>query len=266
MPTYHCTRFYDENINRQENVFNLTKFKNYIQNEFTNENETASVFSKISEKPIIPKGTLCEIDGVKVRFAGKTGNNCTYHNTCNLTIKQKANYLYYRWLDKQFEDIFKEKEKNEQKIKDGETELVDIFKKYSYLPKKDPIKAIILSKENNLKLMQEIYKTAQKLYENKKITNTVQQRFLINKIFNSNAYLSKFSELDFFEQVKLLVDIITVLFKSNVSNCGQILDLGDDIEKRIGDFHKTVEIKYSFSIIKESITGFKTKKIKVCEK
>ena len=266
VPTYHCTRFYDENINRQENVFNLTKFRNYIQNEFTNENEIASVFSKISEKPIIPKGTLCEIDGVKVRFAGKTGNNCAYHNVCNLTIKQKANYLYYRWLDKQFDDIFKEKEKNEQKIKDGETVLVDIFKKYSYLSKKDPKKAIILSKENNLKLMQEIYKTAQKLYENKKITNTVQQRFLINKIFNSNVYLSKFSELDFFEQVKLLVDIITVLFKSNVSNCGQILDLGDDIEKKINDFHKTVEIKYNFSIIKESITGFKTKKIKVYEK
>ncbi len=274
VPTYHCTRFYDKNIGLQEKVFNLKKFNNYIKEEFTTENEIASVFSKISEKPIIPKGTLCEIDGVKVRFAGKTGNNCTYHNVCNLTIKQKANYLYYRWLDKQFDDIFKEREKNEQKIKDGETELVDIFKKYSYLPKKDPKIAIILSKENNLKLMQEIYKTVQKLHEDKKITNTVQQRFLINKIFNSNAYLSKFSELDFFEQVKLLVDIITVLLKSNVSNSGQILDLGVDIEKKkdknyktsISDFHKAVEIKYSFSIIKESITGFKTKKIKVYEK
>ena len=275
VPIYHCAKFYDENINYQYKVFNLKKFKNYIQEEFTAENETASIFSKISEKPIIPIGTLCEVDGVKVRLAGKTGNNCTYHNTCNLTIKQKDNYLYYRWLDKQFENIFKEKEKNEQKTKNGDAELVDIFKKYSYLPKNNPNKAIILSKENNLKLMEEIYKTVQKLYEDKKVTNTVQKRFLIDNNFNLSAYLSKFSELDFFEQVKLLSDIITVLIKSNVSNSGKILDLGVNIEKKedknkletsISDFHKSVEIKYSFSIIKQSITGFNTKKIIVYKK
>ena len=215
------------------------------------------------------------IDGVKVRFAGKTGNSCTYHNVCNLTIKQKDNYLYYRWLDRQFEDIFKEKEKNEQKIKNGDTELVDIFKKYSYLPKNNPNKAIILSKENNLKLMEEIYITVQKFYEDKKITNTVQKRFLINSDFNLSVYLSKFSELDFFEQVKLLSDIITVLLKSNVSNQGKILEFGVDLEKKkdknktetsIADFKKSTEIKYSFSIIKQSITGFKTKKIAIYEK
>ena len=191
------------------------------------------IFSKIAEKPIIPVGTLCEVDGVNVRLTGKTNNECIYHNTCDFTIKQKDNYLYYRWLDKQFEDIFKEKEKNDEKIRnDKNSELVDIFKKYSYLPKNDSKKAIILSKENNLKLMEEIYATIQKMFKEKKITSTVQQRFLIKNGFNSSAYLSKFSELDFFKQVELLIAFIRVLLKSNVSNQGKILDLGRDIEKK----------------------------------
>ncbi len=272
VPIYHCTQFYDEKTNDGK-IFNLEKFRKYISENFTNENITASIFSKIAKKPIIPVGTLCEVDGVKVRLAGKSAENCVYHNTCNLTLIHKDNYLYYRWLDKQFDDIFKEKEKNEEKIKKGQnSELVDIFKKYSYLPKNNSSKAIILSKENNLKLMAEIYDIVQKLFEDMKVTTTVQQRFLIENKFDSSAYLSKFSELDFFNQVELLIAFIRVLLKSDVSNKGKILDLGCDIEKKknkdelktsVSDFHKTVEIKYSFSITKESVTGFKTKKTTV---
>lgn len=276
VPIYHCSQFYDEKINQDSKVFNLEKFKKYISETFTNENTKASIFSKIAEKPIIPVGTLCEVDGVKLRLAGKTGENCVYHNTCNLTLKQKDNYLYYRWLDKQFEDIFKEKEKNDEKIKKGlNSELVDIFKKYSYLPKNNSKKAIILSRENNLKLMEEIYEIVQKLFENKKVTVTVQQRFLINNNFDSSAYLSKFSKLDFFNQLELLIAFIRILLKSDVSNQGKILDLGCDVEKKknkddlktsVSDFHKTVKIKYNFSVIKESTTGFKTKKTTVFKK
>ena len=276
VPIYHCSQFYDVKINQDGKVFNLAKFRKYISESFTTENTTAYIFSKIAEKPIIPVGTLCEVDGVNVRLTGKTNNECIYHNTCDFTIKQKDNYLYYRWLDKQFEDIFKEKEKNDEKIKnDKNSELVDIFKKYSYLPKNDSKKAIILSKENNLKLMEEIYTTIQKMFKEKKITSTVQQRFLINNNFDSFVYLSKFSELDFFKQVELLIAFIRVLLKSNVSNQGKILDLGRDIEKKknkddartaIIDFKKNVEIQYSFCIIKESTTGFKTKKTTVFKK
>lgn len=283
VPIYDCSQFYDEKINGGK-IFNLEKFRKYISlrkdtsENFTNENTTAYIFSKIAKKPIIPVGTLCEVDGVKVRLAGKTNKSCVYHNTCNLTLKHKDNYLYYRWLDKQFEDIFKEKEKNDEKINKGlNSELVDIFKKYSYLPKNNSSKAIILSKENNLKLMAEIYEIVQKLFENKKVTTTVQQRFLINNNFDLSLYLSKFSALDFFKQVDLLIAVIKVLLKSDVSNQGKILDLGLDIENKkdkdkgdlktsVGDFSKTVEIKYNFSVIKESITGFKTKKITVFKK
>lgn len=279
VPIYHCTQFYDEKINDGK-VFNLEKFRKYISESFKTENTTASIFSKIAKKPIIPVGTLCEVDGVKVRLAGKTKGSCVYHNTCNLTLKQKDIYLYYRWIDKQFEDIFKEKEKNDKKIKEGQnSELVDIFKKYSYFPKNNSKKAIILSRENNSKLMEEIYETAQRLFDNKKVTTTVQQRFLINNNFNSSAYLSKFSELDFFKQVELLVAFIRVLLKSDVSNQGKILDLGCEIDKKkdkdqdkcdfrtaLGDFNKTVEIKYNFSVIKELTTGFKTKKTTVFKK
>lgn len=276
VPIYHCSQFHDEKINQDSKVFNLEKFRNYISESFTTENTTASIFSKIAQKPIIPVGTLCEVDGVKLRLAGKTGDNCVYHNTCNLTLRNKDNYLYYRWLDKQFEDIFKEKEKNDEKIKKGlNSELVDIFKKYSYLPKNNSKKAIILSKENNLKLMEEIYEIVQKLFENKKVTVTVQQRFLINNNFDSSTYLSKFSELDFFNQLELLIAFVKILLKSDVSNQGKILDLGCDIEKKknkeqlktsVSDFRKTVEIKYNFSVIKESTTGFKTKKTIVFKK
>ena len=270
VPIYHCSQFYDEKINQDSKIFNLEKFRKYISESFTTENTAASIFSKIAKKPIIPVGTLFEVDGVKVRLAGKTGENCVYHNTCEFTIKQKENYSYYRWLDKQFEDIFKEKEKNDEKIKKGENSgLVDIFKKYSYLPKNNSKKAIILSKENNLKLMQEIYTTVRKLYDDNKITTTVKNRFLINNNFDLPAYLSKFRELDFFKQAELLIAFIRVLLKSNVSNAGKILDLGRDIEKKnneaklmtsINSFVKSVDIKYSLSIIKESVTGFKTKK------
>lgn len=270
VPIYHCSEFYDEKINQDSKVFNLEKFKKYILERFTTENTTASISSKIAKKPIIAVGTLCEIDGVKVRLAGKSAENCIYHNTCNLTLKQKDNYLYYRWLDKQFENIFIEKEKNAEKIKKCEnSNLVDIFKKYSYFPKNNSKKAIILSKENNFKLMKEIYETVQKLFENKKVTTTVQQRFLLNDNFDLSAYLSKFSELDFFKQVELLIAFIRTLLKSNVSNQGKILDLGCDTQKKknkdeirtaIIDFCKNVEIKYSFSIVKESVTGFKTRK------
>ena len=285
VPIYHCSQFYDEKINQDSKVFNLAKFRKYISERFTTENTTASIFSKISEKPIIPVGTLCEVDGVKVRLAGKTNDRCVYHNICELTLKQKTNYMYYRWLDKQFEDIFKEKEKNDEKIKKGlNSELVDIFKKYSYLPKNDSKKAIILSRENNLKLMEEIYSTVQKLFENKKVTTTVQQRFLINNNFDLSAYLSKFSELDFFKQIELLIAVMTVLLKSNVSNQGKILELGidnekkkeknknknkkdvDDVRTSVGQFTKNLEINYSFSIVRESTTGFKTKKITVFKK
>jgi len=143
------------------------------------------------------------------------------------------------------------------------------------LPKTNSKKAIILSKENNLKLMGEIYEIVQKLFEHKKVTTTVQQRFLINNNFDSSAYLSKFSELDFFKQIELLIAILKVLLKSDVSNQGKILDLGCEIEKKknkddlktsVSDFHKTVEIKYNFSIIKESTTGLKTKKTIVFKK
>lgn len=270
VPIYHCSQFYDEKINQDSKVFNSEKFKKYISERFTTENTSASISSKIAKKPIIPVGTLCEIDGVKVRLAGKTGKNCLYHNTCNLTLKQKDNYLYYRWLDKQFEDIFIEKGKNAEKIKNDEnSDIVVIFKKYSYLPKNNSKKAIILSKENNLKLMKEIYETVQKLFENKKVTTTVQQRFLLDNNFDLTTYLSKFSELDFFKQIELLVAFIRILLKSNVSNQGKILDLGCDTQKKknkdeirtaIIDFCKNVEIKYSFSIVKESVTGFKTRK------
>ncbi len=263
-------------INQDSKVFNSEKFKKYISESFTTENTTASIFPKIAKKPIIPIGTLCEIDGVKVRLAGRTGNNCVYHNTYNLTLKQNDNYLYYQWLDKQFEDIFKEKEKNDEKIKKGQnSDLVDIFKKYSLFPKNDSKKAIILSKENNLKLMEEIYKTVQKQFENRKITTTVQHRFLINGKFNLAEYLTRFEKLDYFEQIKLLVAFITILLKSNVSNCGKILDLDVNLEKKkdknetktaIIDFFKTSEIKYNFSFISESITGFKTNKIVVFNK
>lgn len=285
VPIYHCIQFYDEKINQDGKIFNLEKFRKYISENFTSENTNTSVFSKISKNPIIPVGTLCDIDSVKVRLAGKTNDRCVYHNTCNLTLKQKANYLYYRWLDKQFEDIFKEKEKNDEKIKKGlNSELVDIFKKYSYLPKNNSKKAIILSSENNLKLMEEIYATVQKLFENKKVTTTVQQRFLIKNNFDQSAYLSKFSELDFFKQIELLIAIMTVLLKSNVSNQGKILDLGidnekkkeknknknkkdvDDVRTSVGEFTKNLEINYSFSIVRESTTGFKTKKITVFKK
>ena len=110
-------------INQDSKVFNSEKFKKYISESFTTENTTASIFPKIAKKPIIPIGTLCEIDGVKVRLAGRTGNNCVYHNTYNLTLKQNDNYLYYQWLDKQFEDIFKEKEKNDSIIQERYNEL-----------------------------------------------------------------------------------------------------------------------------------------------
>lgn len=143
------------------------------------------------------------------------------------------------------------------------------------MPKNDSKKATVLSRENNLKLMEEIYETVQKLFEDMKVTTTVQQRFLINNNFDSFAYLSKFSELDFFNQVELLIAFIRVLLKSDGSNQGKILDLGCDIEKKknkddlktsVSDFHKTVKIKYNFSVIKESTTGFKTKKTIVFKK
>ena len=271
VPIYHCSQFYDQNINQDNKDFNSEKFSKYIQERFKKENEnlTASIFSKIAKNPIIPVGTLCEVDGVRVRLAGKTNDRCLYHNTCNLTLKQKDNYLYYRWLDKKYKDIFDDKAKNDEKINKGEnSDLVDIFKKHSLYPKNNSKKAIILSKENNLKLMKEIYETVQKLFENKKVTTTVQLRFLLNNNFDLSGYLSKFSELDFFKQVELLMAFITVLLKSDVSNQGQILELGHDTEKKkhIVDFSRAVEIEYCFSIIKESVTGFKTKKYIVFNK
>lgn len=278
VPIYCCSQFYDEKINKDSKVFNLEKFSKYISESFKKKNIQASIFSKIAKKPIIPVGTLCEVDGVRVRLAGKTGENCTYHNTCNLSLKQKDNYLYYRWLDKQFEEISLDDKNNNDKIKNGETnKIVDIFEKFTKKIERDKHfkNSAVSLKERNIKLMKEIYETVQKLFENKKITTTVQQRFLLNNNFDSTGYLSKFSKLDFIKQVELLMAFIRTLLKSDVSNQGKILDLGKDADKKknkdksrtaINDFAKSVEIKYSFTIIKESVTGFKTKKYIVFNK
>ncbi|MEA4821144.1 MAG: hypothetical protein VB122_02745 [Erysipelotrichales bacterium] len=79
----------------------------------------------------------------------------------------------------------------------------------------------------------------------------------ISDVINSENKKMNFSNCDLKDKLISLLTIITKLCKANTSNQGKLFGIS------YVDYARSSNIQYSFSIIRESVTGFYTKKIDI---
>lgn len=75
--------------------------------------------------------------------------------------------------------------------------------------------------------------------------------------------LEVFKSKSFIEQIDILETILTRLIKANASNQGKLFDTEYNDFKKASNIIKKFESQYSFSLVRESVTGFYTKRIDI---
>jgi CRISPR-associated endonuclease Csn1 len=180
--------------------------------------------------PVIPVNTKVLLEQVPLRIAGKTNNNIIYHNVTEL-ILSPSHRKYLRLLLK-----------SSQKMKQ-----LRAGQEFS-LPKE-------ITSDNNVELYGIIHESVTK--DRNKNTRLFSKN-IHNQILREQPSTSElFSTMSIEDQMDTLVTIVTRLLKANTSNQGKLFG------KSYIDFTKNCKIKYDFSIIKESVTGFYTKRVDI---
>lgn len=175
--------------------------------------------------PIVPIYQKVILDGKELLLVGKTGNRLTFHITTQLILDEETSYYLRRISNFQ-------KKNSGQKIDEESLILNNILKEKN--------------KETFNKLCQKIVldEKLSKLYPDS----------TINRLKNKEEI---FNKLSLKEQYESLVMIMNHLIRPNTSNVGNLFG------RKYIDENKTRNIKYKFSILKESVTGYFTKKIDI---
>ncbi len=180
--------------------------------------------------PMIPIGTKMEVDKIPFRIAGKTGSQIIFHNIQELILsREDSDYL--RLVFKEFE-----------RMKSNRTN-TDLFPQSLFDRE--------INFESNKRVFQSIRdriaKNAKKYSPN-----------TLSRLFNEQIdYDNYFSKLNLVDQVKLIKTIVTNLLSANTSNQGKLFGVN------YIDYSVSSNVKYSLSIVKESITGFYQKRVDV---
>lgn len=180
--------------------------------------------------PILPINHKVLVNGVPMRVAGKSGNSILYHLSTELMLPNDLKEYLRRLFSIQRKNI---------KLDFSESQWLNYEVTNSY----------------NARIFEYISNHLLKLGENKLYPENTYIRLQSSK--NGNP-LELFNGLSIKEQVQILITIMTKLVKANNSNQGKLFGVN------YVDYSKSSVLIYPFSVIKESITGFYTKKIIIC--
>ncbi len=206
-------------------------------NFYDNDNFNMDKFSKFINNefpnheiiiPIVPIGQKVVVDDVELLLTGKTGNNILFHVTGNLIVSKKtSNYLrslFILWNRKGGRNITEE-----------------------------DLESFEINKKDNMSAFIEIY---DKVFVNAE-SNKLYPKNTFTKLVISENTIEDFEKIDLLSQYNSLIMIINKLLSGYTSNQGKLFG------KTFIDQQYNAKIDYKFSIIKESITGFYTKKIDI---
>lgn len=182
--------------------------------------------------PLVPINQLVEINGTKMRLAGKSDERLNYHNTTELVIPH--NYLK---LVKKI-SIFKNKDLKSDDDKSRQIQTLNL-------------------NENELN---ELFEYIQIKVINSGIENQLYHRLKYEKLMNSKYdYNDLFNNLPIIQKVNTIYNLVAKFLRANSSSESKIFDFLPTIK----DYRISSNITYTLKLINESYTGFYTKVIEV---
>lgn len=177
---------------------------------------------------IVPIGQKVIIDGVPLRIAGKSGSGILYHNTGQIKLDEKTQ-LYLRKI------FLIQKRYRGTKITNEMWESREF------------------TREKNIFCYRKIVNKLEELTYNHKLF----LEFPLEKLIKNGTAEIEFQQMELNEQLSVLSTIFTNLISPNTSNQGKIFGVTYS-DKRIS---KNINQKYS--LVKESVTGFYSKKVAI---